>query len=326
MAQPRSIRVETGARLHFGLLDTAAPFGGLGAMIDRPETILQFNPADQFTLDQALQPRGMPIVERLCHHLGIETLPPIEVHRLRAAPAHCGYGSGTQLSLAIAEGLCKMLDSEVPPAVLAAQIAQRGKRSAVGIHGYFHGGMIFEQHPTQQQPSDFVDINPIDARLTVPSHWRIVLARPAVTSPAMSGEREANEFSKLAANCANRRHLAERVRQKVLPAVASADFDAFTDALSRYNHDCGMLFAAVQGGPYNGPEVTELIEVFRACGAAGVGQSSWGPGVFAWCENEPRAHRLAAEIEATGAVTELAGPLNTGRRIHILPRLDHDGD
>jgi predicted sugar kinase len=37
----------------------------------------------------------------------------------------------------------------------------------------------------------------------------------------------------------------------------------------------------VQGGEYASAEIADLIADVRACGVRGVGQSSWGPTVFA---------------------------------------------
>ncbi len=312
-----SIRIETGARLHFGLLDTAPPFGGLGMMVDRPETVLLFEAAEQFALDEPLRRRGLPIAERLCGHLKRDAFPPVRVRAVKTAPAHCGYGSGTQLSLAIAEGLCRVIGADLAPAVLAAEIAQRGRRSAVGIHGYFGGGLIFEQDAREQTSHGDAAINPVASRLPVPPHWRVVLARPRSATPAVSGDREAHQFSKLQSDCGCRQRLAMLIERHLLPAARAADFHGFTSALSQYNHDSGLLFAAVQGGPYNGHAVSELIETLRSFGGAGAGQSSWGPGVFAWCESESQAIELAAKLDPAEVITRIARPVNSGRRIEI---------
>jgi predicted sugar kinase len=77
-----------------------------------------------------------------------------------------------------------------------------------------------------------------------------------------------------------------------VPAVKSQDFAAFSDAVQRYNRLAGEPFAADQGGPYSGPEVTAVIDALRAWGAAGVGQTSWGPTVFAFAQDEGEARHL----------------------------------
>ncbi len=316
MGLATSLQIATGARLHFGLLDTAPPFGGLGMMVDRPETVLRFEPAERLNLDETLRGRGLPIAERLKEHLKLDALPAVRVHVVKSAPAHCGYGSGTQLSLAIAEGLCRAIRTEIAPAVLAGQIALRGKRSAVGIHGYFGGGLIFEQHARDQAPPAAASINPVASRVPVPSPWRVVLARPRNAAAAVSGDRETHEFSKLQPNCECRRRLTKLIEHDILPAARGGDFQGFATALSQYNHDSGLLFAAVQGGPYNGRDVTDLIARIRSFGGVGVGQSSWGPGVFAWCESDTQAAELVARFDPAEVTTQIARPVNAGRRMN----------
>ncbi|MEP3830402.1 MAG: beta-ribofuranosylaminobenzene 5'-phosphate synthase, partial [Rhodopirellula bahusiensis] len=75
--------------------------------------------------------------------------------------------------------------------------------------------------------------------------------------------------------------------------VQRSDFNVFADALTRYNRSSGELFASVQGGPYNGEATADLIERMIASGHRGVGQSSWGPGVFTWFDSEQAARRAA---------------------------------
>ena len=58
----------------------------------------------------------------------------------------------------------------------------------------------------------------------------------------------------------------------------------------------GEPFAADQGGPYAGPAVTGLIDKLRAWDFAGVGQSSWGPTVFAFAPDHSTAGALAAKL------------------------------
>lgn len=315
MTFPSPIRITTGARLHFGLLRTDAPFGGLGAMVDHPESIIELTPAKHFSADAMLETRSRAIAKRLCQRLGRRDLPAVRIGCLRAAPAHFGFGSGTQTSLAIAEGLCRFLDTPLPDIDLARQIADRGKRSAVGVHGYFQGGLIFENTTDASDETLSESLNPIEARLELPSCWRVVLVRAKHSTPAVSGDREAEQFSRLPSRPDRCERLTALVRNTILPAVESSDFTTFSAALAQYNRESGLLFQTVQGGPYNGADVTELIDLLNRKGARGAGQSSWGPGVFAWCETPEQADALARQIAAPDRVTHVAKPLATGRRL-----------
>jgi predicted sugar kinase len=61
----------------------------------------------------------------------------------------------------------------------------------------------------------------------------------------------------------------------------------------------------------------------RECGAAGVGQSSWGPAVYGIVENEAAAATLAAQVASVVPALDLilTGPFdNVGARVWRAPR------
>ena len=49
----------------------------------------------------------------------------------------------------------------------------------------------------------------------------------------------------------------------------------------------------MQGGPFASEEIGRLVDALRDHGVDGVGQSSWGPTVFAIVPNEAEARPLA---------------------------------
>ena len=314
MHPKKRIRIETGARLHFGLLGTSAPFGGLGVMTDQPSTIVEFSSSGGFTVDDAIRDRAVPIVKRLCLATDRSTLPDVTICVLQTAPSHSGFGSGTQLSLAIAEGLCLFLDEQLPHARLACEIADRGKRSAVGVHGYFHGGLIFESQGECAQP-----LNPVQVRVELPASWRLVLLRPTTNSFIVSGDLETQQFARLKSDCGDSGGgLRKQVTNEILPAAEAKDFEGFAHAVESYNHASGMLFAEAQGGPYNGEVVTNIIASLKSHGATGVGQSSWGPGVFAWCKDESSARSLASHFSDSPVNVLIAKVKQGGRQVRVL--------
>ena len=58
----------------------------------------------------------------------------------------------------------------------------------------------------------------------------------------------------------------------------------------------GRVFAAEQGGVYSSPRVAALIARVRGLGVPAVGQSSWGPTVFALTPDVDRADWLAGQL------------------------------
>ena len=72
----------------------------------------------------------------------------------------------------------------------------------------------------------------------------------------------------------------------LLPALVDGDLEAFGKAITTIQQINGSWFAPAQGGPFASGASTELINKMREWGAAGVGQSSWGPAVYAITEGD----------------------------------------
>ena len=115
--------------------------------------------------------------------------------------------------------------------------------------------------------------------------------------------------------------LIEEVRERLVPAAATADFSAFAVSLYRYGYVAGQLFAARQGGPYHGPILTDLVEQIRGWGYAGVGQSSWGPTLFVATASDAEATALVARLReqdfSPRLHLDIAPPCNQGARIEV---------
>jgi predicted sugar kinase len=156
-------------------------------------------------------------------------------------------------------------------------------------------------------------------RVAIPDDWRIVLVLPAHLR-GLSGANEADAFAHLpSVPNAVTRQLWQITKQELLPALERADCAAFGDAVYRFGRVAGECFAAVQGGPFFHPEIARLVDAIRDFGVTGVGQSSWGPAVFAICATQQEADRLIQASmlrpEFRGCDMQIASPCNTGARI-----------
>jgi beta-RFAP synthase len=158
-------------------------------------------------------------------------------------------------------------------------------------------------------------------RVSFPSEWRVVLVTPR-EAPGLHGAAELEAFSHLAAQSgatARTEALCRLVLLGMLPALAEADLTAFGESLYDFNARAGEAFAEVQGGVYSGPRVAECVEFLRGQGVRGVGQSSWGPTVFAVVGDEDRAAdlltRLSRRFGAELVETWVTVACNTGSRI-----------
>jgi predicted sugar kinase len=67
----------------------------------------------------------------------------------------------------------------------------------------------------------------------------------------------------------------------MLPALVERDLDAFGEAVYDFNRLVGELFEPSQGGPYAHPHLEKLVRAVRYANVKGVGQTSWGPTIFA---------------------------------------------
>ncbi len=305
----RMVQVITGSRLHFGMFDVRAPFGGVGMMIDQPRTAVRVISADQFGVDEEHRERLTAIAKRLVPQLTDEQrqgdLPKCQLSVETDAAAHCGLGAGTQLSLAAALAISRFFRLDLTPSQLVHELAARGKRSLVGSLGFFHGGLISETGDEQA-----FDSHDSWKRTTLPDSWHVVIARPTSGTVAISGEAEGAAFAALRPATDQQRRDLAFLSERILRACAMGEFHSFCTAVSKFNRLSGELFSMLQGGCYNGQSVTQLVTRMQDLGLDGVGQSSWGPTVFGFCQSVEDA--LAACDELTDVAPQIARPLRAG--------------
>jgi beta-RFAP synthase len=299
----RSLVITAPARLHFGLVafgrGYAMQFGGVGLMLDRPATRIKFSPAPRLQLHFDDRPRAREIVARWIElrsslHSEWSDSPenlPVDVRQLDGPPAHVGLGSGTQLALSIAAGLDHWFGVTSPLTPRDAALLGRGRRSSVGSHGFFHGGLIVDRGKSSDQ-----SVGELETSVELPADWRVVLACPRnETGP--SGELEDRLFRSLApVDPVVAGAMRRIVDASLLPAAQSGDFEAFSEALYEFGYRAGLSFGALQHGPFYGPSVSRLVGCIRSLNVRGVGQSSWGPCVFAVCRGPDQAVELVRSL------------------------------
>jgi beta-RFAP synthase len=291
---PDTLFLSAPSRLHFGLMnfggESARQFGGVGVMIDRPGVELRFRPADNFYASGPLEQRIRHFAKRWSE-FHLQALPRREVKVVSAPREHTGLGVGTQLGMSVAAGLSALAGlPQQTPLELAASVG-RGFRSAVGVYGFLLGGLIAERGKLPGEP-----VSPLDCHLSLPSEWRAILVCPRDTA-GLANEDEVNAFAQLPPVPESVTLALTRIaRERLLPAAARGDFVPFAEAVYDYGKLSGECFAALQGGPYNGPRLTAIVARLRSLGVVGVGQSSWGPTIFGFAESEQAASRIANEL------------------------------
>ncbi len=288
-AGERTARVRAPARLHLGFFDLNGSlgrrFGSLGMALDAPAAQLEVGPARLVREGGPEAARLRRLVDAAAAHLGLRGA--FAARLDEAVPAHAGFGSGTQLALAVAAGLAALhgLPFDAPA---AADALDRGNRSGVGLAAFREGGFIVDggRGPDGGPP-------PVVARLPVPEAWRVLL----LIDESRAGVHGVDETRAFAAMPvfpeADAAALCRLVLMRILPGIAEGDANAFGRGVAELQRRVGDFFAPYQGGRYTSPAVAAAIADIEALGVAGVGQSSWGPTGFAVLGSEAEAGRLA---------------------------------
>lgn len=310
-ARPAAVSVHAPARLHLGFMDPAGtlgqPFGSLGLVIDGFETVVQLSSADSDAL-WGSTPAAQAEVARAQAHLALLRLhsgchAPLQLQLLQVMPAHAGFGSGTQLALAVGRAFARLHGLAVGSAALAGWLG-RGQRSGIGIGGFDQGGLLLDGGPTAGGQAA-----PILSRLTLAPAWRVLVVQDR-RALGLHGPQEAQAIRQLAPMpAAQAAEICHQVLMRVLPGAANADFSAFATGLNRVQQLLGAHFApAQQGRAFTSPAVGQLLQWLAQAplgpgwpGAA-VGQSSWGPTGFAVLPSAAAAEAAVQAVRSAGLV------------------------
>jgi beta-RFAP synthase len=314
-----AVFVESAARVHFGVLDLRGSlgrwFGGIGAGAPAPSLLVSATPGDTVEVEGDDSGRAADAAGRFLAFFDIRGGARVRVHR--RLPLHAGLGSGTQMALAVGRALSELHGIAVGAADLA-RATGRAQRSAIGTWTFVGGGLVVEGGRRR----DHDDVAPLVARVPFPPAWRCVLAVPHA-GRGMSGASEAEAFAQLPLPPErDAERVAHRVLMAMLPALADEDITAFGAALTAVQEITGRWFASVQGGAFAAGASEELVRRMTDWGAAGVGQSSWGPTVYGIVDGErvgrELAERVSALLGSQGAVYE--GPFRAeGARVWRAP-------
>jgi beta-RFAP synthase len=288
-----TVRVEAPARLHLGMLavagDGARRFGGLGVSVRRPAVVVEAEPGHDLSVKGAEAERALTFARCCRDALGLPGGAHLRV--VEAIPPHVGLGSGTKLALAVAQALAAVHGRTVDAPTLA-QAAGRAARSAVGMWTFALGGLVVEGGVREgaERPA------PLLTRHAVPDEWRIVLVVPRA-EPGLSGVAEAQAFGRLMPSAERSAAIAQLVLTSLLPGLVERDIEEFGAALTRVQRLVGEAFAPVQGGRFH-PQSGALVEALLSGGAAGAGQSSWGPAIYGVVGSMAAGRELARHMEA----------------------------
>jgi beta-ribofuranosylaminobenzene 5'-phosphate synthase len=280
------LSIQTGSRLHFGLLgwgpQALRQYGGVGLMIEKPGIELVAEPASEWSFEGPLAERVRDLVFRIVQDKpgeqpDLPNLSPATIKVVSTPSEHVGLGVGTQLNLAVVRILLELAGQASATLETVARLSGRGRRSGIGLHGFFHGGLIVDGGRRDEAHSP-----PLLTRIPFPEDWSVLMVQLAGTA-GRHGSDEIHAFSSLPpVPDAVTERLCRLVLMGILPAVIEHDLSSFGSALSELQHHVGTAFAPIQGGVFATPQSEAIISELAELGLVGAGQSSWGPTLYAF--------------------------------------------
>jgi beta-RFAP synthase len=265
--------------------------GSVGVAVDRPRLTVKVSDSGETRIRGARSDRAANIVETLLRDGGVDS--GVDVEIVEDIPEHTGFGSGTQLVMALGTALARLHDLSLEPEEIAVRFG-RSRVSGVGVHAFLGGGFIVDGgHALTRRDA----VPPLVFRHRVPDDWLFVIGIPDIKR-GVSGEQEKAAFRALEPPPAEVvADVARLVLLQMIPSIIEPDIERFGDAMTKLDTMFGSYWAKVQGGVYSHPGIEAGVNYLLAEGALGAGQSSWGPALYGLAEGRAQAGRLAASLE-----------------------------
>ena len=323
----KSVTVITPSRVHIALIDLNGSLGrvdgGIGLSLANPgfRISAQCSHKSEVVGPEETVQRAGEVLELLQKKTDAGN---VRIEIEESIPAHIGLGSGTQLSLGIAQAICKLHDMDLSPREMAF-LVERGGTSGIGVAAFSHGGFIMdgghtfsddgEAEKTSFLPSSAsrgVKPAPVIARYDFPD-WDVLIAAPDCRH--ISGAEEVNLFQTLCPlSLSDIQALSHIILMKLLPALVQRDLEHFGKAIDQIQN---MAWKKVEVQEQD-PVVRQVMAFLRDNGAYGVGLSSWGPAVFCFGEDLSDLEAKAREFlvnTGTAGFCFLTRANNTGAMV-----------
>lgn len=324
MKRELSVQITAPARIHCGLISVGNSlpinFGGCGLMVHHPPTMVALSWGSGNFMGQAHLEELVDAVIRRCQPLtGIDRCQ-VDVSIIASPPRHAGFGSGTQLSFALARAMMELAEFEPLAPREMSGLLQRGERSTIGTYGFFRGGFLVDRGKAADE-----DFSPLDFRIDFPD-WPIVIIQfPGLVG--LHGLAEIQAFERIVQTTAQQRSTMEHVlRERILPAITRADFDAFSESIYEYGVRSGEYYRDFQGGSFHSEGVARVVAWLRDSGVQGIVQSSWGPTLVAFARCREAAVELQQRLEKTfgdSIQPIITTANNQGASIQLQERMIH---
>ncbi len=240
-------------------------------------------------------------------------------------PRHCGFGSTTQLTLALGTGISQVYDVKMD---LQHLLSVLDRTTIGGAYVFRDGGFVLAggfDRPKKgfsAMPDESYRIPPIFFNKEFPEEWRFVIAWPEEASRGLSGNEEKKAFTEIQKleppkDLIHEAHFV--INTGLVPAILEKKPVKFGKALTRIQNLAGRIYRPIQETTYN-PASEDIIERLEKMDESlGVGQSSWGPAVYSFIRNEEKARKVADEMRSDEEIkVSIVKADNKGRQIEQI--------
>ena len=286
------VKITTPARLHFSLLDLNGALGridgGFGLTIADPNfQIIAEKSTDIEVSTSIYRERALTVLQRLQQTY---PFPGIKIKFESEIPTHCGFGSGTQLALGIAQAVNLLYHFKLNVQQLA-QAVGRGGTSGIGVAAFDTGGFIVDGgHRYPEEKASFLPSSAVGDILPPPILFRypfpdlpLLIVMPNCSR--IYGDKEIELFRTL---CPQPESSAQKLSHilllQILPALVEGDMHNFGKALNNIQ-TFGWKRVEIDA---QGTELQLTLDFLRDSQAFGAGVSSWGPAICAITEDVDR--------------------------------------
>jgi beta-ribofuranosylaminobenzene 5'-phosphate synthase len=289
------MRVSAPSRLHFGIIDMRGDIGRLhgsaGVAIETPRLVFEVEDAGETVIKGVRSGRAQVIIDKVLRDHGVNGGVHLDVQS--DIPEHMGFGSGTQLSIALGTALNSLFDLGMSYEEIVVGLG-RGRRSGIGTHSFLHGGFIVDGGHAVDAPET---IPPLIHRSEVPDDWFFVVCAPEINS-GFSGKKESDAFKNLESPPVDMiARVSRLVLMQMIPSILEKNIALFGDAVTKLDTIFGDYWATMQGGTYSHPRIESCVNHMLQHGAYGAGQSSWGPALYGLVDGKAQARELSDEMD-----------------------------
>ena len=264
--------------------------GSVGVAIQEPRIVLKASRAPDLKAKGKRSERILEYADIILKYAGIDK--GVEFELVSDIPEHEGFGSGTQLALAVGSAISQLYDLNLGVEDIALKL-DRSKRSGIGTQIFKHGGFVVDGGHRTDKPNS---IPPLVFHSDIPEKWSFVIGVPEIKN-SVSGELEKRAFKMFEPPPKDLiGEVARLVLIKMIPGIIENDIRAFGEAMTEIDYKFGEYWSKVQGGRFSHPLIEAGVEFILKSGAYGAGQSSWGPAFYGLVDGEEEAKRVTEEL------------------------------